>query len=177
MSTATWITDLGSKPVTAADTIMVALPPSRSPGPSQGLHRLGEVRRREGLTRREVARRLGVSIREVQHREQPSSDMPLSDLYRWQEALEVPLGELLSEPVGELSPPVQLRAATVADDEDGTLDSRSGAAGVGPASGARRWPSKFWRSCRNSKTRSRGPRSAIGGGRTNSGKRSAWAFA
>ena len=55
----------------------------RSP-PAQPLHRLGEARRREGLTRREVARRLGISIREVQELEQPSSDVPLSALYRWQ---------------------------------------------------------------------------------------------
>jgi hypothetical protein len=36
--------------------------------------------------------------------------MLLSNLYRWQEVLEVPLVELLHEPDGELSPPVQLRA-------------------------------------------------------------------
>ena len=36
--------------------------------------------------------------------------MPLSDLYRWQKLLQVPLAELLSEPAGELSPPLQLRA-------------------------------------------------------------------
>ena len=77
---------------------------------SNALHRLGEVRRREGLTRREVARRLSISVREVQEREQPSSDMPLSDLYRWQEVLQVPLAELFNEPAGELSPPLQLRA-------------------------------------------------------------------
>jgi transcriptional regulator with XRE-family HTH domain len=74
------------------------------------LQRLGEVRRREGLPRGKVARRLGISVRQVQEQEEPSSDMSLSDLYRWQEALGVPAAELLHEPDGDLSPPVQLRS-------------------------------------------------------------------
>jgi transcriptional regulator with XRE-family HTH domain len=110
MNTTAWISDLGSKPVTAADAVVVALPPGRAPAPKRLLQRVGEARRREGLTRREAARRLGVSVREVQQHEEPSADMPLSDLYRWQEALDVPIGELLSDPDGDLSPPVQLRA-------------------------------------------------------------------
>jgi hypothetical protein len=36
--------------------------------------------------------------------------MLLSDLYRWQEALGVPLAELIGEPDAALSPPVQLRS-------------------------------------------------------------------
>ena len=39
-----------------------------------------------------------------------STDITLGDLYRWQQALDVPIGELLSEPASELAPPVQLRA-------------------------------------------------------------------
>ena len=35
--------------------------------------------------------------------------MLLSDLHRWQQALAVPIAELLGEPEGELSPPVRLR--------------------------------------------------------------------
>jgi transcriptional regulator with XRE-family HTH domain len=110
MKTTAWITDLGSKPVTAADAVLVALPPSSTPAARRPLQRLGEVRRREGLTRREVARRLGISVRDVQQCEEPSSDMLLSELCRWEEVLDVPIGELLSDPAGELSPPVQLRA-------------------------------------------------------------------
>jgi transcriptional regulator with XRE-family HTH domain len=110
MNTTMWLADLDGKPLGAAHAVPVALPPSSAPAPVQSLHRLGEVRRREGITRREVARRLNISAREVQELEQPSADMPLSDLYRWQKVLQVPLAELLNEPQTELSPPVQLRA-------------------------------------------------------------------
>ncbi len=74
------------------------------------LHRLGEARRREGLTHRKVAARLGISVDAVQEQEDPAADIRLSDLYRWQEALDVPAAELLGEPGVELSAPVQLRA-------------------------------------------------------------------
>jgi len=108
MNTTTWLANLGAKPAAAAQGVPVVLPPADRSAPS--LHRLGEVRRREGLTRREVARRLGISIAAVQQREQSASDMPLSELYRWQAILQVPLAELLDEPAGDLSPPLQLRA-------------------------------------------------------------------
>ena len=78
--------------------------------PSHALHRLGEVRRSEGLTRRKLAKRLGISAAQVQEQERPSADMLLSDLYRWRRALDVPAAELLHEPQAELSPPVQFRS-------------------------------------------------------------------
>ena len=74
------------------------------------LHRLAEVRRREGITRRQLAWRLGVTVAEVKRQEAPSCDIGLGELYRWQQALGVPMAELLSEPPSELSPPVQFRA-------------------------------------------------------------------
>lgn len=73
------------------------------------LHRLAEVRRQEGVTRRAMARRLGVSPDEVLHQEQ-DSDLPLSALYAWQEALDVPATELLAESDTTLSVPVLKRA-------------------------------------------------------------------
>jgi transcriptional regulator with XRE-family HTH domain len=73
------------------------------------LHRLAEVRRREGLSRRAVARRLKISVGEVTRQENESNDLPLSLLYMWQEALDVPVAELLSEADQPLSPPVQER--------------------------------------------------------------------
>jgi transcriptional regulator with XRE-family HTH domain len=106
---ATWVADPGDKP---AVTVPVAAPgPSTSsPVSARPLHHLGEVRRREHITRRAAAQRLGVSIREVEEQENPSSDLRLSDLYRWEKALRVPMTELLNEPDGVLSPPVELRA-------------------------------------------------------------------
>ncbi len=105
---ATWLATLDGKPTT--DALPVTLPSARSSASGRRLHRLGEVRRREGLPRGKIARRLGISIRQVEQQEEPSSDLLLSDLYRWQAALGVPAAELLHEPNGELSPPVQQRA-------------------------------------------------------------------
>jgi transcriptional regulator with XRE-family HTH domain len=81
--------------------------------PGRALHRLAEVRQQEGVAECTIARRMGVSLREVRRQEQPDADLRLSELYRWQEALQVPATELLSEPEGELSPPVELRAMLV----------------------------------------------------------------
>jgi transcriptional regulator with XRE-family HTH domain len=107
----TSLTDcLGGGPASAANAVLLALPPTSSPASERPLHHLGEVRRRERLTRRKVAQLLGISIGEVEQQEQPSSDMRLSELLRWQKALKVPIAELLNEPDGELSPPVQWRA-------------------------------------------------------------------
>ncbi len=111
LESVTWLTTLDGKPTTGE--VSVALPPARSPASGRPLQRLGEVRRREGLPRGRIAHRLGVSVRQVEQQEEPSSDMSLSDLYRWQEALGVPAAELLQEPAEELSPPVQLRARLV----------------------------------------------------------------
>lgn len=108
---ATWFNDLDDPGLPIASSVEVVLPPGEPPHePPQRLHRLADVRRREGLTRRAIARRMGVSIRDVERQEQPWSDIALSDLRRWQRALAVPMGELLDEPANELSPPIRLRA-------------------------------------------------------------------
>ncbi len=80
---------------------------------STRLHRLGMVRTRERISRKAVALRLGVSTSEVKSLEAETSDMPLSTLYKWQEALGVPAAELLAEPSDSLSPPVWNRAELV----------------------------------------------------------------
>jgi transcriptional regulator with XRE-family HTH domain len=89
------------------DTAFTATVPQAAQG--RQLHRLAEVRQREGLSRRAVARRLKISVGEVARQEQESNDVPLSVLYLWQEALDVPVAELLSETDQPLSPPVQER--------------------------------------------------------------------
>ena len=95
----TTIPDVGSQPAA------VALPAAQPP-----LHRLGTVRRREGVSRRSVARRLNASIAEVKRQEDETADVPLSDLYKWQEVLEVPMSELLIESSEPLSSPIRERA-------------------------------------------------------------------
>lgn len=85
-------------------------PTAARPG---GLHRIAEVRRQQGVTLRNVARRLGIPLPVVRRQEQPGSDLRLSDLLRWQEVLEVPVAELLVEAEGQLSGPVLARSRMV----------------------------------------------------------------
>ncbi|MFH1923083.1 MAG: helix-turn-helix transcriptional regulator, partial [Planctomycetota bacterium] len=80
------------------------------PRPCRRFHRLETVRRQEEISRRTVARRLGVSITEVKRQEDETTDLPLSVLYKWQEVLDVPISELLIEPEEPLSSPVRNRA-------------------------------------------------------------------
>ncbi len=77
------------------------------------LHRIRTVRRQQGISLRTAARQMGSNIRETRDQENESSDLRLSDLYRWQEALEVPLEELLVECDKPLSRPVKERARMV----------------------------------------------------------------
>jgi transcriptional regulator with XRE-family HTH domain len=53
---------------------------------------------------------MGTEIRRLREEEEESSDLKLSDLYRWQKVLDVPLSELLVEPGTSLSNPVMERA-------------------------------------------------------------------
>jgi transcriptional regulator with XRE-family HTH domain len=77
------------------------------------LHRIRTVRRQQGISLRTAARQMGSNVRETRDQENESSDLRLSDLYRWQEALEVPLEELLVESDKPLSRPVKERARMV----------------------------------------------------------------
>jgi transcriptional regulator with XRE-family HTH domain len=77
------------------------------------LHRIAEVRRLQGVTLRNVARRLGMSLPVVRRQEQTDCDLRLSDLLRWQQVLEVPVAELLVEADGQLSGPVLQRSRMV----------------------------------------------------------------
>ena len=77
------------------------------------LHRLSDVRQQQGVTLRNVARRLGVEISVVRRQEQETCDLRISDLLGWQEVLEVPIAELLVEADGQLSGPVLERSRMV----------------------------------------------------------------
>ena len=74
------------------------------------LHRIADVRKRQGVSVRSVARRMHTSIDQVRKQEEPGCDMLLSELLRWQQALEVPLNDLLTESESPLSEPVLTRA-------------------------------------------------------------------
>ncbi|HEX4414832.1 MAG TPA: hypothetical protein VH107_14450 [Lacipirellulaceae bacterium] len=74
------------------------------------LHRIADVRRRQGVSVRSVARRMHTSIDQVRRQEEPTCDMLVSELLRWQQALEVPVSDLLTESESPLSEPILTRA-------------------------------------------------------------------
>lgn len=77
------------------------------------LHRLATVRKQQGISHRNVARRLGVDVPTVIEQEQEEADLPLSVIYAWQRVLDVPVAELLVDSDAPLSPPVMERARLV----------------------------------------------------------------
>jgi len=80
---------------------------------SRRLHRIEEVRQQQGVTLRNVARRLGIEMTVIRRQEQPETDLRISDLLRWQQVLDVPLADLLEEGEGQLSGPVLARSRMV----------------------------------------------------------------
>ncbi len=58
-------------------------------------HRIATVRKQERISLRRVAKRIDASIDDLKRQEDELSDLRLSDLYAWQKALDVPVGELL----------------------------------------------------------------------------------
>jgi transcriptional regulator with XRE-family HTH domain len=79
----------------------------------QASHRLAAVRRQQGISLKNMARRLGTDISTVQQQEHASADLPLSTIYAWQKILDVPVAELLVDSNDPLSPPVHERAQMV----------------------------------------------------------------
>lgn len=77
------------------------------------LQRLAVVRRLQGISRRTVARRLNIDVEEIKQQERETVDIPLSTLYGWQEALGVPVAELLVEAGDSLTSPVLKRSQLV----------------------------------------------------------------
>jgi transcriptional regulator with XRE-family HTH domain len=77
------------------------------------LHRLGEARRREDVSRRTVARHLGITVEDVERQECKTTDLPLSVLHKWAKALGLPVAELFQEPDNSLSTPLFNRARLV----------------------------------------------------------------
>lgn len=77
------------------------------------LHRIREVRLRQGVSLRSAARQTGKDIRTLRMQEQEFTDLRLTDLQQWQKALDVPLTELLEDNEEPLSAPVLQRARMV----------------------------------------------------------------
>jgi len=90
--------------------LMASGPPVPRPAIGRSLHRIADTRRRQGLSLRSVARRLGKSVEQVRQIEEPNCDMLVSELYAWQQVLEVPIIDLLVDTNAPLSEPVLTRA-------------------------------------------------------------------
>ncbi|HXT58499.1 MAG TPA: hypothetical protein VN699_07685 [Pirellulales bacterium] len=82
-------------------------------GEERRWHRIKEVRREQGVSLRRVSQLLRTEVRELRREEEETSDLPLSRIYEWQKALEVPIADLLVDSAGPLSPPVLERARMV----------------------------------------------------------------
>ena len=80
---------------------------------SRPLHRLAAVRRQQGISQRNIARRLNLDMAVARQQEEETTDLPLSVLYQWQQVLDVPIAELLVDSESPLSPPVMKRARMV----------------------------------------------------------------
>ena len=98
------ITNNGSAPEPSPDVGNDGVP---------ALHRISEVRQQQGVSLRSAARRMGTEVSRLKVQEQETADLRLSDLYQWQQALEVPVSDLLVEQQGSLSRPVMERAQMV----------------------------------------------------------------
>jgi hypothetical protein len=73
------------------------------------LNCIAEVIEREHVSPRSLAQRLDMTVSEVLASSKPTNDLTLSELYRWQVVLQVPIAELLVELDMDLSAPVKLR--------------------------------------------------------------------
>lgn len=73
------------------------------------LNCIAEVIEREHASPRSLAQRMNMTVSEVLECTAPTNDLTLSELYRWQEVLNVPITELLVELDSTLSAPVKYR--------------------------------------------------------------------
>ncbi len=85
----------------------------KTPETPRQLHRIRTVRLQQGVSLRSAARQMGSDIRSLRLQEQESTDLRLSDLRKWQKALDVPLTELVEETDEPLSRPVMERARMI----------------------------------------------------------------
>src|ERR1700752_5190558 len=63
-------------------------------GRHKGSQRLAAVRKQQGISLVNMARRLGTDVASVVEQEQDTADLRLSTIYAWQKILEVPVAEL-----------------------------------------------------------------------------------
>lgn len=77
------------------------------------MHRIAAVREEQGISTRRICKLLSIDPATLRAHEDERSDLKLSDLYRWQRALGVPVADLLVDSELPLSAPVLTRAKLV----------------------------------------------------------------
>ena len=83
------------------------------PLPLRPLHRLAQIRDEQGPSLSTIAKKLGIAIAEARRQEQETTDLLLSQLYRWRDVLETPVGDLLIEPEEIPTNPIKCRSQLV----------------------------------------------------------------
>lgn len=83
------------------------------PLPLRPLHRLAAMRNEQGVSLSKVAKTLGITIAEARRQEQETTDLLLSQLYRWRNILETPVGDLMIEPEQIPTNPIKCRSQLV----------------------------------------------------------------
>jgi len=93
----------------------VAPPASISAQPPRvsGGHRIRQVREQQGVSLRTASRRLGIEMAEVRRQQNENEDLTLSELFAWQQILDVPIADLLVDSEVSLSRPVLERAQMI----------------------------------------------------------------
>ena len=74
------------------------------------MHRLSAVRRQQGVSLDDLARRLNMPVDRVMSQGRETSDLQLSELWAWQDVLAVPVGHLLIDRAGPVQDPELERA-------------------------------------------------------------------
>ena len=87
-------------------------PPKRLEEQSGPLNRVQLVREQQGVSARTIARRLGIDLRSYRRLEDPLTNLTLQELFALQNALEVPIADLIVERT-TLARPVEERAKMI----------------------------------------------------------------
>ncbi len=82
-------------------------------GTPSRMHRIATVRRQQGVSLRTASRQLQADVGTLKQQEDETQDLHLSEIYRWQQVLGVPIDELLVDAGSDLSRPILERARLV----------------------------------------------------------------
>ena len=104
---------LSTEPPSGEAPVVTKSLPGKATPAGRPLHRIAEVRKQQGMSLRTVARHMNSDVRQVRNQELPTTDLSLTELYGWQDALGVPVAELLVESSDPLSSSVQHRAQMI----------------------------------------------------------------